>query len=517
MANVILYARVSTDEQAQSGTSIDFQKEKLYRYCDIFKENIVKYYHEDFSAKQFNNRPEWNKILVFIKANKGLVNKIWVVRWDRFSRNAPEAYQMIKTLNKLGVEINAIEQPIDFKIPEQKMLLSFYLTIPEIENDRRSINTTNGMRRNMREGRYVSTAPFGFKNSRDEMKKPLLIHSDLAPLIKEAFEKFATGTYQKEALRKELYKKGLKVSKNQFCLILENPIYCGKIRLKAFGDEPEEILQGIHEPIVTEELFYRVQYVIAGKRKTTTKYSRINDKYPLRGFIVCSKCGKSFTGNPAKGNGGSYEYYTCKANKCKNETYKCVNVHYQFEQWLGKISFKPEVGSLYLSIMEDVFKSNEGDRNAEIRKLDSELRNEEDFLDKVTEKFVIGDLDKVGYSRMKENTTKRCAGIKSRIAELNSTDSGFKEYTNYGVSLMSNLKQYYCSASLENKQKMLGLIFPEKLVYSNYTFQTVESNEILTLLCNGGKGFSDYKKGLSSKIAAQSYVVTSSGFKPETF
>ncbi len=64
---------------------------------------------------------------------------------------------------------------------------------------------------------------------------------------------------------------------------------------------------------------------------------------------------------------------------------------------------------------------------------------------------------------------------------------------------------------------MLGLIFPEKLVFSNNTFQTMEPNEVLTLLCNSGKGFSGSKNEKSGNNAAQSCVVTPSGFKPETF
>ena len=63
---------------------------------------------------------------------------------------------------------------------------------------------------------------------------------------------------------------------------------------------------------------------------------------------------------------------------------------------------------------------------------------------------------------------------------------------------------------------MLGLIFPEKLVFANYEFQTKEPNELLTLLCSTGNGFSDCKKEKSSKNAADSYVVTALGFKPKT-
>ena len=56
---------------------------------------------------------------------------------------------------------------------------------------------------------------------------------------------------------------------------------------------------------------------------------------------------------------------------------------------------------------------------------------------------------------------------------------------------------------------MPGLIFPEKLVYNNDTFQTMQPSEVLDLLCNSSKGFNDCKKEKSSGNAAQSCVVTS--------
>lgn len=515
MQTAIIYTRVSTDDQAENGFSLRDQKDKLEKYCEAKGIEILKHFEDDgYSAKTFN-RPEFENLIDYIKKNKGVVKKLLFVKWDRFSRNTEASLGMITKLHKLGVEVEAIEQKLDNTVPENLLMKMLYLAIPEVENARRSLNTTNGMRRAMKEGRYMGIAPFGYKNSRDEKNRPIIVHSDLAPLIKKAFEMYATGMYQIEILRKELYKMGLEVSRNQFWLLLRNSIYCGKLKIKAFGDEPEEIVQGIHEPIISEALFYEVQDVLAGKRKITTKYARVNDEYPMRGFMVCSKCGKNLTGSSSKGNGGTYYYYHC--TKGCNERFKSVNLHSSFENWLGQISFNPKIGALYLAIMEDVFKTNEGDRDAEIKKLDGELQYNKDFLDKATEKFITGDLDKDGYNRMKENTAKKCAGITNRIAELKSTDSGFKEYTKYGVSLLSNLKQYYSSASLENKQKMLGLIFPEKLVYSNYEFQTIEPNEILTLLCSAGKGFSDFIKGKSSKNAAHSYGVTALGFKPKTF
>ncbi len=64
------------------------------------------------------------------------------------------------------------------------------------------INTTNGMRKALKEGRWVSTAPMGYKNSRDAFNKPILVKSEVAELIKKSFERFATGTYQIDELKR---------------------------------------------------------------------------------------------------------------------------------------------------------------------------------------------------------------------------------------------------------------------------------------------------------------------------
>lgn len=66
---------------------------------------------------------------------------------------------MISLLRSLGVEPQAIEQPLDLSVPENKMMLAFYLAAPEVENDRRALNTTNGMRRARKEGRWMGPAP----------------------------------------------------------------------------------------------------------------------------------------------------------------------------------------------------------------------------------------------------------------------------------------------------------------------------------------------------------------------
>lgn len=207
MKKVILYVRVSTDEQARLGYSLGHQEAVLTRFAELKEFEVIKIFKEDHSAKNFN-RPEYKKLFKFCKANKKDIDYVLITKWDRFSRNQRDALQEIKLFSDLGIEVNAAEQWIDFSIPHNKMMLSIYLTIPEIDNDVRGINTRMGMRRSLKEGRWTGGAPMGYKNDRDHLRKPILVPSDKAYLVRKTFELFATGLYEKEELRRIMSKKG---------------------------------------------------------------------------------------------------------------------------------------------------------------------------------------------------------------------------------------------------------------------------------------------------------------------
>ena len=319
----------------------------------------------------------------------------------------------------------------------------------------------------------------------------------------------ATGLYQIEILRKKLTKEGLKSSRSNFYTVLRNPIYCGKIRVKAWGDEEEEIVQGIHQPIISEELFYEVQDVLDGKKKAKTSYSRINDAYPLRGHLVCPQCGKTLTGSSAEGNGGKYFYYHCTKG-CK-ERHKSEAMHSYFNDWLHTIKMDDGMAALYLAVMEDIYKTNEGDRDKEIKKLNTKKESNTVLLKDTAMGVAKGDIDKFIYNVVRERVNEENREIERQISEYQKMESGYKEYCKFGISLLCNLNEYYTAASLDNKLKMIGLIFPEKLVYTNKSFQTTKPNELLTLLCSESKGLRKKETGLSIVKNEKSCRVTALG------
>src|SRR5690606_17274279 len=185
------------DDQADRGYSLPHQKEVLHRYCSIKNIQVVKHYQEDYSAKTFN-RPEFNKLVTFVKANKRNIDLLLFTRWDRFSRNIEEAYRVIRTMREMGVEVNSIEQPLDMSQPDSKIMLAIYLAVPEVENDKISIRVTESSRKDRRDGCWTGSAPFGYKNARNESNKSTLKPNEKAQLVKEAFELYSKGIYAME-------------------------------------------------------------------------------------------------------------------------------------------------------------------------------------------------------------------------------------------------------------------------------------------------------------------------------
>ena len=248
---IIVYSRllrVSTDDQADRGFSLNHQDRMLRQYCEINDHNIVGMYSEDYSAKTFD-RPEWKKIMTYIKQNRKKVDMILCLRWDRFSRNQFDALTVIKQLQKYGVIVNTIEQPLDLSNPDNKVLLSMYLTLPEVENDKNSKRTKDGMYRAQIEGCWTACAPKGYVNFRDENKKSSLRPSKDASLIKEAFERMSTGSYSAEEVRKWINSKGVSITKQVFLNTLRNPVYIGKIRIKPYLDEPQQYVLQASPPL----------------------------------------------------------------------------------------------------------------------------------------------------------------------------------------------------------------------------------------------------------------------------
>lgn len=461
--NVICYKRVSTDEQADRGFSLQHQETMLTKYCEINNFNIVDIYTEDCSGKSFD-RPEWKKIMTYIRSHRGKVDLILCNRWDRFSRNQYDAMTVMRELRKYGVTVNTVEQPLDINVPDNKVLLSLYLSLPEVENDKISLKTTEGSWRARNEGCWTAQAPKGYDNFRDGKKSTLRPNPTEAPLMIEAFQMLASGTYSADEVRRWLNDNKLNISKNTFLRCIRNPVYIGKIRTGAWKKEPSQDVVGLHPALVSEEIFYRANDVLEGRRRNMKFHDDKSDLYPLKGFLKCPEHDKSLTAYACRSHTGRlHHYYLCCKDKCKHR-YRIQDVHESIEDVLSTISFSAQIVNLYKKTLEKLFEKDDYQRKDEIQKIKKELEKLElrksnlqnDLMDRV--------ITSQDYQDMKVRLDKDIVLTKEKLTDLQQEVSPFKVYIQKEVPMLENLLEYYRKADGNTKKKILNSIFAEKLV-----------------------------------------------------
>lgn len=484
--------RVSTDEQADKGYSQREQDESLTRYAKLFRIEIVARFFEDYSGKTFN-RPEFNKMMLSIKKHKGIVNRVLFTKWDRFGRNTADSYLMIRTLNKLGVTAQATTQPLDMKIPESKLMLAYYLAQPEVENDRRALNVTAGMRRAQKEGRWMATAPFGYINRvGTDGQKYIEVVEEKAAVVNWFFQKVAEAHYTVESLITQGRKMGLTLEKHGCWVMLRNPIYCGKIRVKAYEDEPEQIVNGKHEPIISEVLFANVQDVLNGKKKQQRTAVEVDSRFPLRGHLVCQDCGRLLTASASKGCRQYYSYYHC-TGKCKAR-FAAQKVEDYLVKELGKLCPHPAVVKLYEEVLQEVMGQNERERRLHLSALQKELEAVTTRKKKALELLLAEKIGSDDYGDIKQEADRRIIQLDAEIEELRNAAYDISGDVSTALRMLSHIDELYLTASTEDKREIISSIFPEKLIFSGEHIRTIRHNEVISLIFNVGVGLNEIEK-----------------------
>ena len=300
---------------------------------------------------------------------------------------AAESYKQLKNFENLNIQLHAIEQPLDLSSPEQLLMLAVYLSVPEVENKRRSLNVIAGMRRSFKEGIYLDSTPQGYTSEKDNKYKPILVPNYEAPAIKKAFNLMTKGNISQRKIMEILEKDGVKISRTRISKLLRNPIHKGYIILKEFKYEPEELIKGIHQPIVSEYVFQKVQDILSAGKKNKVQYKSKNlAQYPLRGLILCELCGNNLSASSPKGNGGHYDYYHC-ANGCK-KSFRTELLHNEVDTILSSLKPNPEAIEIYTGLLNQEFKIGSGSQSKQKEQNSNSLKLLNDKIRKTQDLFI---------------------------------------------------------------------------------------------------------------------------------
>ncbi|MEJ7780846.1 MAG: recombinase family protein [Daejeonella sp.] len=483
MKTADLYIRVSTDEQADKGYSQRSQEEVLKRYCEQNTITVRKVIFEDHSAKTFI-RPEWQKLLAYLKQFKKRTDYVLFTKWDRFSRNAPDAYQMINMLKSLGIDPQAIEQPLDMSVPENKMMLAIYLTAPEIENDRRALNTFYGMRRARKEGRWTSLAPIGYINRSNPEGKKYIAPNDLqARIMKWAFHEIALDKYSTEQIYKRAKDLGLACNKNRFLQAIRNPVYCGKIFIVQFKDEKSHLVKGLHSPLISESLFYEIQDILDGKKRKIKTTIASHSMMPLRGFLKCSRCTRTLTSSASKGRNGYYYYYHC-SSACGYRT-KAEMVNELFLNELQEYVLNDVSAAHFKIAIMDSFEGVTKNEREDKSKYITEITDLNNRITQGRELLLSGDIDGTDYRTIKSEAENRIVILEAKLSDIpvNLMElSDVEGILDKAISKLTKLDVIYWESDISIQRRIIGSMFPEKFTFENLKDRTAKVGFLFQLI-----------------------------------
>lgn len=403
-----LYSRVSTEMQVE-GYSLEAQRNCLKKFAEREEMQIVDYYEDaGKSGKSIEGRPAFKKMLSDIESGQS-VDYILVYKLSRFGRNAADILNSLELIQTYDVNLICIEEGIDSSQTSGKLLISVLSAVAEIERENILEQTMNGRREKARQGLWNGgPAPYGYLLKDNK----LYIKEDEAELVRLIYDKYVNTTIGYSGIAKYLNLQGIKKvvrtdrmieewSAHFINLILENPVYCGKIaygrrtleKVKGKKNEYKRInaanyitVDGLHEPLVSEEIWNKAQE----KRQSTgkkfvSKYGK-DRTHLLTGLLKCPVCNGPMYANRhcwTKKDGTYKEvgYYVCGRNKHDRGKF-C-----DYKADLKKSVIEPLVIEAVKEIVsEKYFAQAIKDRIGSIGKnddIDKEIRNFENRLNEI--------------------------------------------------------------------------------------------------------------------------------------
>lgn len=322
------YIRVSDERQDEYSPDSQLKKIREYAAREGYQiPDEYVFYDDGISGKSTKKRDDFNRMIAIAKEKTHPFDVIYVWKFSRFARNQEESMVYKNLLRKKGVTVISVSEPI----PEGhygtlierviEWMDEFYLVNLGTE-------VMRGMTEKASRGEPVVAPPYGYKMG-DNVYVPDE-EGGTADIVREIFERYASGEKQR-AIAVSLGEKGVRTRQgnkpdNRWVeYILRNPAYIGKLRWstggiravsrKDYDNENIMVVDAHHEPIISIELWEKVQKMLDAQKKKYPKYARREQpiEYMLKGLVRCSSCG------------GTLIMSSATSGKAKTRTLQCHN------------------------------------------------------------------------------------------------------------------------------------------------------------------------------------------------
>lgn len=283
-----IYVRVSSEQQAEKGYSIEAQLDKLKGYCslhDIY--NVEEYTDAGYTGSNLD-RPELQRLIRDIQDKN--IDTVCVYKLDRLSRKTKDTLYLVEDVfKKFNVKFVSLVESIDTASASGFFFMSILSSVAQLERDTIRERTISGRRKKAENGIKSKTATILRGYDFNDTTKKFVINETEAMKIKLVFQKFIEGE-SITSIAKYLFNSnqvqsyyGKSGYLKQVWRILENETYMGKVKY-----HDKTFVSNNIPPIISEETFERVQELMKTRRKVHT---RTHSKHLLSGLLFCGLCG----------------------------------------------------------------------------------------------------------------------------------------------------------------------------------------------------------------------------------
>ena len=248
-----LYERVSTEEQALRGGSVQAQIDNLSEYCEKNNIKVVDHYADEgiSGSKPPLKRPAVQRLLDDVQAGK--IDIILFTKLDRWFRSVKEYFKVQEILDKHGVEWKAIHEDYDTTSANGRMAITIFLAIAQAERERTAerIKVVFEHKRKNKEACFGGpNLPLGYMKQKDENGISRLVKDpETEQMMSDFWEIVVKYNNINKAIRhiKDVY--GVTRDAKSWSRIAKQEYYCGMCR----------DVEDYCEPYVSKEDWLRVQ------------------------------------------------------------------------------------------------------------------------------------------------------------------------------------------------------------------------------------------------------------------
>lgn len=477
-ASAVVYIRVSDPVQAERQHNLPTQTRKVNDRCERDGLSVVKTF-TDIDSARTTDRPQFQAMMAYCRKHKGKITHVVFADLSRLARNVSDQSVTLATFKQLGITPVSCDETIEDSAAG-KLSVNLLGVVNQFFSDNLSERIRFRMSAGVQQGRFLWLAPIGYLNTKTANGPDLQVDLQRADLIREAFELTASRSYTLEEVLRRINllglrtRKGRPLTKQTLSRMLRNQIYAGWVV------SGENRVKGLHQPLVTQTVFDDVQDALSGKTSAPVIHKKVNAEFPLKGFVMCSGCGKKLTAGFVKGRKEKYPRYWCWNPICPvHVSASRDQIEEGFVRILGMMEPTQELLNRLPEIARTYWTHRLERITTERRVLSNRLADATTLNQKILLQKVNGELSAEDFATLKETVTKQRADVEAQLNTLDAETSTMQRLLEQTQRNIVDLVGAWRTGTVQQRQELAFSLYPDGLQYSPETHYFEPHNILL--------------------------------------